>query len=246
MEEFRIAGEIQKVFYPKEMAAPAGFDIHGDSRPAVSAGGDYFDYVTLPDGGDRDRHRRRERPWARPRPPDGLDPRLSAPFASKYSDVGTILTRLNQVLLADVGDERFVTLTLARLDPATRSLVYANAGHTTGYVLDRSGEVKALLESSGLPLGLAPDEEYPSIRLVLEPGDLVLLLTDGVEEAGAVLDRPFGTGRILETVRSHRGEPARSIVAALHRTVLEFTRSEVQSDDMTAIVIKVEIEGETT
>ena len=50
MEEFRIAGEIQKVFYPKEMAAPAGFDIHGDSRPAVSAGGDYFDSMTLPDG----------------------------------------------------------------------------------------------------------------------------------------------------------------------------------------------------
>ena len=81
---------------------------------------------------------------------------------------------------------------------------------------------------------------------MLEPGDLVLLLTDGVEEAGAVLDRPFGTERILETVRSHRGEPARSIVAALHRTVLEFTGSEVQSDDMTTIVIKVEIEGGTT
>ena len=152
------------------------------------------------------------------------------------------MTELNRVLLADVGDERFVTFALARLDPATRGLVYVSAGHPTGYVLDRSGEVKALLESSGLPLGLDPDGEYTSIGLGLEPGDLVLLLTDGVEEAGAVLGRPFGTGRILETVRSHRGEPARSIVAALHRRVLEFTRGEVQSDDITAIVIKVALD----
>ncbi len=242
LEEFRIAGEIQKVFYPKAMTAPAGFDIHGDSRPAVSAGGDCFDYVSLPDGGigiaigDVSGH--------------GLGPALLMAstraylraFASKYSDVGTILTKLNQVLLADVGDERFVTFALARLDPVTHSLAYANAGHTTGYVLDRTGEVRALLESNGLPLGLDPDGQYTSTGLVLEPGDLVLLLTDGVEEAGAAQDRPFGKERMLETVRLHRAEPASSIVAALHRTVLEFTRSEVQADDITTIVIKVELD----
>ena len=88
-----------------------------------------------------------------------------------------------------------MTLLFARLDHKARTFQYVSAGHTTGYLLDRSGAVKTHLESTGMPLGVLSDWEFEAApTLQLEPGDLLLLLTDGVVEAhdpgaGARLDR---------------------------------------------------------
>jgi sigma-B regulation protein RsbU (phosphoserine phosphatase) len=118
--------------------------------------------------------------------------------------------------------------------------VYANAGHPAGYVLDRSGAVKARLESLDSPLGTFSEHVLTSSApLPLEPGELVLLLTNGFLEACSPDGTPFGTDRALAVVRANRLRSARDIVAALYQEVRTFSGNRPQLDDITAVVIKV-------
>jgi sigma-B regulation protein RsbU (phosphoserine phosphatase) len=88
-----------------------------------------------------------------------------------------------------------------------------------------------------------PDTVFPVIGpMVLEPGDIVLLLTDGVLEAQSPDDDDFGSERALEIVRKNRSQTAREIVESLYRAILEFSRTENQRDDVTVVVIKVAAE----
>ncbi len=236
----RIAREVQQKLFPEAPPSCPGYDIGGASHPAELTGGDYFDYIPLPDGGiglavgDVCGH--------------GVGPALLMAATRAYlralaltnGRVGDILTLANRALAADVDEGRFVTLILARLDPAARALVYVNAGHPAGYVLGRDGSVRATLESTGLPLGILDDAEFPEAEAVaLEPGDLVLLLTDGIIEAAGADRDQFGTERALDVVRAHRDEPAGRIVAALHQAVRDFVGKDELIDDVTSLVIRV-------
>jgi sigma-B regulation protein RsbU (phosphoserine phosphatase) len=99
--------------------------------------------------------------------------------------------------------------------------------------------VKLVLRGTGLPLGVDPTGVFPSSPTVrLEPGDVLFLLSDGIVEASAGDGPLFGIGRTLEVVRAHRHEPPGEIMAALMHQVREWSGS-AQTDDMTAIVIKV-------
>src|SRR5262249_17791409 len=105
-------------------------------------------------------------------------------FLLTHTDIRDIIALVNRALADDTPDGRFTTLLFVRIDPATRTLQYVSAGHTTSYLLGASGEVKAELCSTGMPLGIVTDAEYDATpQLTLEPGDLLLLVTDGVEEA---------------------------------------------------------------
>ncbi len=236
--ELSLARAIQQRRLPRAAPALAGFDIGCASRPAQETGGDYLDFIPLPGGslgvavGDASGH--------------GIGAALLMAEARAYlralerseTGVGEVLAAVNRHLAEDVGDD-FVTLLLARLDPRTRSLAYSSAGHWPGYVLDGRGEVRTTLPSTGLPLGLDPTATFPDgVALTLEPGDLVLLLTDGIFEAFAPGGPPFGMERTLRSVRAHRGAPSGEIVAALFDEVRAFSR-DLQSDDMTAVVIQV-------
>src|SRR5436309_1624416 len=135
-EQFRVARERQQRLFPKCAPVLEGFDIAGATYPAEATGGDYFDYLPMLNDrlgiivADVTGH--------------GVGPALLMAETRAYlrvltgrrEDVGEILTRANGVLAEDVGQERFITLFMARLDPRTRSLNYASAGHPTGYVLD--------------------------------------------------------------------------------------------------------------
>src|SRR5437868_5661492 len=155
-------------------------------------------------------------------------------------DVGTMTGLLNRALAGDTEGEQFVTLAFARIEPETRALVYASAGHPPGYVLDGAGAVKAKLPSTGPPLGVFPEAEVAvAPPLALAPGDVVLLLTDGVAEAGHAGGAAFSTPRALDLVRSHRDQPARGIVERLYAAVREYCPDGAHADDVTALVVKV-------
>jgi serine phosphatase RsbU (regulator of sigma subunit) len=239
-EQFRVAREIQQRLFPKSSPKSEVFDIAGASYPAEATGGDYFDYLSMADGclgivvADVTGH--------------GVGPALLMSETRAYlrtlalnaSDAGDILTRTNRVLAEDVDFERFVTVILARLDPRSRSLVYASAGHPSGYVLDAAGHVKARLKRLGVPLGLQPEIAYvtgPAISL--SAGDIVLLLTDGIEEAMSPENAFFGVDQILDVVRAHSGRAAGEILEALYGAVRDFSQGLPQLDDLTVVVAKV-------
>jgi PAS domain S-box-containing protein len=239
--KLRFAREIQQGFFPAAPPRLAGIDVGGASYPAEATGGDYYDYFLLADGslavaiGDASGH--------------GFGPALLMAETRAYlralaltrCDLSEVLALLNGALAEENDETHFVTLLLARLDPATRTLTYGSAGHPTCYVLGPAGEVKASLRSSALPLGIAEGGEFPtSSPLALAPGDLVLLLTDGILEARARGGTFFGVGRALDLVRTRRGDTARAIVGHLHQAVRDFCHDAPQLDDVTAVVIKVE------
>src|SRR5947209_7484243 len=204
-EEMRIARQIQQKLFPVAELPLPEFDVAGASNPAEATGGDYFDYIPLRDGGlgivigDVSGH--------------GYGPALLMAQARAYlrafllthSDIREIVALLNRALADDTSDGRFMTLLFTRLEPVTRSLQYVSAGHTTSYLLDAAGTVKAELLSTGMPLGVVPEGEFDTpASLTLEPGDLLLLVTDGIVEAHDEGLDLFGDERTLEVVRAHR------------------------------------------
>ncbi|HEY6169986.1 MAG TPA: SpoIIE family protein phosphatase [Verrucomicrobiae bacterium] len=240
-EQFRVAREIQQRLFPKDAPQVPGFEIAGASQPAEATGGDYFDFLPMQGGklgaviGDVTGH--------------GLGPALLMAETRAFlrllvlnrDDVGEILTRANLALASDVDYEHYVTLLYVQLDPDARALHWANAGHTSGYVLAADGRVRLELKRSELPLGLKPATQYhtqPTVQLF--PGDVILLLTDGIEEAMAPDGRLFGADRVLDVARQHRQKAAGEILQAITATVREFTKADTQEDDVTSIVIKVD------
>lgn len=239
-EQFRVAREIQQHLFPKTAPHFPGIDIAGKTFPADATGGDYFDFLPMLGGcigivtGDVTGH--------------GVGPALLMAETRAYlrilakadSDAGSILTKANNVLAEDVGYERYVTLFLARLNPKERKVGYVNAGHIPGYIFGVSGEVVATLKRTGVPLGLRPDTIYTeAAEIDLSPGQLLLMLTDGFEEAVSPEEDMFGTERVLDVVRKNRERCAAEIVEELYREIRQFTGHAPQLDDLTAIVIKV-------
>jgi PAS domain S-box-containing protein len=247
--EFRVARQIQQRLFP--LTAPQlpgldiggatfGFDIGGASYPAEAIGGDYYDYLCLPDGslgvaiGDVSGH--------------GIGPALLMAearaylraFAQTHTAPATIMGCVHRLLLQDIEGDRFITLLLARLDPRTQLFEYASAGHPTAYILDREGRVRRTLPSTGIPLGILPEVELPhAVTLTLQAGDILLFLTDGVVEARDPEGATFGSERALALVRIYRDLPARQIVENIYHAVRAFTQNLPQYDDITATVVKL-------
>jgi sigma-B regulation protein RsbU (phosphoserine phosphatase) len=235
------AQRIQEHLLPTEPPAIAGLDIAGALYAAEFAAGDYFDYLPMPDGalgvviGDVAGH--------------GFGPALVMAsthahlqsLSQLHGEVSPILAQVNSILLREIEEDRYVTLLLARLDPRSRSFTFANAGHPAGYVLDAAGQLKARLESGSLPLGISSDTQFHAHGPVaLEPGDLLLLLTDGILEASAADGAQFGVGRTLDVVRRNLARPAAEIIRAIYDAVLEFSAGHKIVDDLTTVIVKVD------
>jgi PAS domain S-box-containing protein len=239
-EQFRVAREIQQRLFPKTAPGIAGIDLAGVTYPAEATGGDYFDYLQMPNNNigivvaDVTGH--------------GVGPALLMAetraylrtLAANRDNLGEILTEVNRILAEDIGGERYVTLFLGRIEAEAKRFLYASAGHPTGYIIAPTGEVKKHLKRTGIPLGIRPDTAYGAdCQADLSSGDIVLLLTDGIEETMAPDDSFFGIERTLEVVRANRDKPARQILEELYRAVREFSRNAPQIDDVTAILFKV-------
>jgi sigma-B regulation protein RsbU (phosphoserine phosphatase) len=239
--EMEYAARVQRRLYPERPPEIDGLDLAGSVFPAVKVGGDYFDFVTLPGGGllvavgDVCGH--------------GLGSALIMAETRAYlrslapscADPAMIVSQLNPVLGEHFeGGGQYVTLLLARIEVADRRLTYASAGHTPGYVLDRSGAVTAVLESTALPLGMFADARPgSSVDVALRAGDLFVLLTDGITEAESPDGTTFEAERALEVVRAHRHQPARDIVGHLREAILAFSGGAPARDDLTVVVGKL-------
>jgi serine phosphatase RsbU (regulator of sigma subunit) len=237
--KLEMAREIQQALLPVRDPEVAGFEISGASLATEAVGGDYFDYILLPGRclgivvGDATGH--------------GVGSALMITQTQAYlralalthDGAGEILTLANRALADGFQQSRFVTVFFARLDPRGASLTYSSAGHPEGYHLGRGGELKGRLASNNLPLGLVPNESFhESPPIGLGPGDLVVLLTDGVLETRGVDGASFSADRVLDTVRAVRSQHSREIVQHLLQMVRDYSRDLPLADDITAVAIK--------
>lgn len=238
--QLQLAREVQQRFYRAAPMLP-GFDIGAEAHPAYETGGDYFDFIAMADGsvviavGDVNGH--------------GFSSALIMAltraylrsFAAMQLELDEILARVNQVLLQDLERGQYVTLALARLNPHQRTLSYASAGHVPGYILSETGEVKRILDSTGPPLGLFPESNFPLQRAIgLDPGETALLITDGITESTTPEGDQFGALRVLDYVRTHRHDSAQQIANGIYQAARAYVRNDPQEDDITSVVIKVE------
>ncbi len=238
----RVGREIQRSLLPKTKPRLPGFEVGGRSLAPHDVGGDCFDYVPLP-GADRDS----TGVLVADASGHGIGAALLVGQAQAYlrgvaltaTDVGLLLDLTNRCLSTDPLSSTFVTAVLLRLDPGTRSMSYASAGHPTGYVLDAEGRTRVTLESVGPPLGVEATATFPAATVALESGDLVVLVTDGITEAAPRDGTAFGMDRVLELVRKHRHQSPDDIVTALFVAVLDHCIGNCL-DDLTAVVVKVD------
>lgn len=233
------AHKIQQYLLPHGPLKIPGLDVAGVVVPADYAAGDQYDFLEMGDHalgivvGDVSGH--------------GFSSSLVMASthelvragANLYEDIGEVFTHANQALCREV-EEVFVTMILARLDFAKRQLTYVNAGHPPGIIFDRDGNIKYQFESTALPLAVLDDTEFP-IRgpIDLEVGDVLLLMTDGVLEAGMPQKEMFGIDRTIAAVRTELAGTSQQIIDALCDAVLAFCGDDKLQDDVTVVAVKL-------
>ena len=237
--QLQMARKVQQRFYTGATMSAAGFDIASAIYPAEEACGDYLDSFSMPDGrvcigiGDVSGH--------------GLDSALVMAltrayvrsFAQVEADLAKILSRVNHMLIADLEEERFVTMLLVCLDAAKGCLSYANAGHVPGILMNGSGGIDHVIESSGPPLGLFPYSSFVTSTVPLTSQQLVILMTDGTTEMATSGDEEFGADGVLEYVRAHQQDSASELVQGIYRAALSFAGGNAQEDDVTGVIVRV-------
>ncbi len=237
-EEMAVAKAIQRALLPSEPPQLAGVQIAGSSEPAEWTSGDYFDYFALPDGslltlvGDVSGH--------------GTGPALLMTetrayvraFAQSHCDVGQVLTLTNRALANDVAYGQFVTMFAARIPPDANTLQYASAGQDAHLL--RADGTKLVLESTCPPLGVMGGLEIPTSQAVpLQPGDLLLLITDGLNETRNNQKQQWGTDALLKVAQQHRQLPPGGIVEKLFAAARDFRGAKAPEDDNTAVAVKI-------
>lgn len=236
--ELRTARQLQQRLYPTSAPTLPGFDIAGRGRSASTLCGDYFDFIPRADGrlvlavGDVCGH--------------GLGPaltmvetrvalRLALANGGTVSDAARVV---NAQLNCAAGDSLFVTLFLAEIDPADRTLRWAGAGHDGR--LYRADGSRVKLPSTGMPLGVIdPIELEPEMTERLLPGDSLVLFTDGLTEAMNPAGEQFGTDRLRVAVEAAADRPAAEIVENVFAAVSDHLSGLAPLDDMTIVVVKV-------
>jgi serine phosphatase RsbU (regulator of sigma subunit)/anti-sigma regulatory factor (Ser/Thr protein kinase) len=233
-QEMRVAQLIQQQFLPKRVPELAGWQIAAFYRAAREVGGDFYDFIELPNKqvalviGDVTGHGvPAALVMATTRSILRSDaPRLVSPAA--------VLARANELLHGDIPPNMFVTCLYAVLEPATGRLVYANAGHDLPYVRGERGVRE--LRATGMPLGLMADMTYDEKETVLDPGEGLLLHSDGIAEAHDPDRAMFGFPRMRDLVgRVEAGQP---LIDELLNDLGRFTGAAwEQEDDITLVTL---------
>lgn len=229
--ELALAHKVQQGFLPADPPVVKGYEFFDFYEPAKHLGGDYFDYVPMPDGrvaialGDVS---------GKGISASLLMAKLSAEMRYllvSEPDPAAAVHRVNKVFSDSRWEDRFITMILVVLDPARHDLVIVNAGHMFPLLRDRAGNVKEVgEEADGLPLGVDEDEVFKHDSVQLAPGDVVTLYSDGITEAMNAADECYGDERLLARLAA----PAESVTGVgqgLLEDVRQFVGNRAQSDD---------------
>ena len=240
--ELEIAKQVQARLFPQVQPQLKTLEYAGFCLQARQVGGDYYDFLNLgPDRlgliiGDVS-----GKGIAAALLMAHLQASLRSQSALAFDQPEALLKSVNQLFFDNTGDSSYASLFFAEYDDTTRRLRYANCGHLCGLLLTRDGTVEKL-GSTGTLLGLFREWDCSMREQVLSPGDVLVLYTDGVTEAGNRQGEEFGERGLLEVLRQQQGLSCRAMLTAIVDEVQRFSSQE-QHDDITAIVAKFRADG---
>jgi sigma-B regulation protein RsbU (phosphoserine phosphatase) len=234
-----VAREIQQGLLPSSRPNVAGYEIAGYSQPADKTGGDYYDWCNTPDGrlfislADVTGH--------------GVGPALVTAVCRAYvhaslatgQQLPELLSRLNDLLVADLPAGRFVTFAGFVLDANSHTVETLSAGHGPSFHYIAAERRLVEYGADGFPLGIEPGAAYsePS-RFTMQPGDLLVVLTDGLFECPNNAGERFGLERLRAAILDAPGLDAVDIIKQLTRVSIEFASETPPEDDVTLVVVK--------
>jgi len=242
--DLEIAREIQTWLVPERAPDVPGLEIAFFNRPANTVAGDYYDvFAREANSGGAGKYLIAVADVAGKSLPAAL---LMATFqaslktqSSSSCDLANLASCVNRYACEHSRNgQRFTTAVIAEFDPATRSLEYVNAGHNSPLLLRRSGEL-VRLEVGGLPFGIMREATHASARLALEPGDTLLIFTDGLVEAVNERGEEYEEERTIAQLRTAPpAESATAMLGALTADLQRFTGMARQHDDITCVLIR--------
>ena len=243
-EGLRHAREVQLALLPAHQPDPKGYEFWDAYEPAEQVGGDYFDYLPIHLGGEAlgPNHRR----WAltigdvsgKGMPAALLMAKLVSEvrlFLLMEPEPTKVVERLNHHFAGDGFAERFVTFLLLVLDAESHEFSVVNAGHMPPILRRADGTVEAMDgESAGLPLAVMDEGSFSVVSGRLGPGDVVVLYTDGVQEAMSPAGRCLGMEALKAAVAGASGQPS-AVGEAILKSIRDHAAGAPQSDDITVL-----------
>ena len=235
--ELSIASQLQQSILPKNPPVTDEYEVSASMEPARNVGGDFYDYfklddqlgIVVADVSDK-----------------GIPASMfmmSSRTALKGSAIGVrqpdiAVTEVNNQLQQDNPTFMFVTLVYALFNPNTGSFTYSIAGHDPPLLVKADGTVSEMPRTKGVAVGIAADIEYTQETVTLDPGDTVVLFTDGVTEAMNKDNEQFGLERLFEMFGGNPPESAEAATQMVFEKVREFADDAPQSDDITCITLR--------
>ncbi len=237
-----LAREVQQQLLPSAPPRIAGLDVAGRNLSCDETGGDYFDFIEISGEppllavavGDITGHG-----IASAMLMAGARGTLRA-CVHRPVALGGWLTRLNQQFSGDVSGGRFLTLFLLLVDPRARAVRWASAGHDGAILFSPASGAFDELGGGGLPLGIEASANYEEFGpRTLNPGDVLVIGTDGIWEAANPRGERFGKEALREVIRRHARLSAGEMVRAIHEAVADFREGLPPADDVTVVVLRV-------
>ena len=238
-QELRLAGKIQASFLPNKFPTIPGWQLAVTLQPARDTSGDFFDVIELSEGrlgiliadvADK---------GVGPALYMALSRTLLRTFAVDYdADPEVVFFAANGRLLSDARANLFVTGFYGILEPENGMLTYANAGHNPPFLIHGNGEVSVqALARTGIAMGIEEESTWRQDSVYIQPGDVLILYTDGIPDAQNEDGAFFDEERIIEIAAAHLGQPAHEIQSAILEEVQKFVGSIPQFDDITLMVL---------
>ncbi|MBI5471690.1 MAG: SpoIIE family protein phosphatase [Ignavibacteriae bacterium] len=236
-EEVRLASKIQNDLLPKSAPAIDGYEIAGRSIPAQVVGGDYFDFIPINELrlaiclGDVS---------GKGLPASLLMANTQATLRGQTLINPTArecMERSNKLLFDSTGPEKFVTMFFSILDVSSHQLNYCNAGHDIPYLLSNSGALMRL-NVGGIPLSMMEQFPFEEETIAMQPGDLLVICSDGIAEAMNVNQEQFGEERLSILLDKLRASSAVDVIDGIVSAVRAHAGAAPQADDMTVVVVR--------
>lgn len=241
--EMEIAREVQERLFPQRLPAIAGIDYSGACRPALGVGGDYYDFLPLPNGdlgvaiGDVS-----GKGIAAALLMASLQASLRGQALMGQGDLARLMTNINQLVYDATPPNRYATFFYGHYHRNARLFRYVNAGHNPPIVLRRIKNANThiiRLETGGPVIGLLPKAPYQEGSLTMEAGDIFIGFTDGISEAMNQHDEEWGEERLIPAVAAYADRSAAEIIPSLMAEADKFASGAPQHDDMTLVVMKM-------